>query len=109
MVTYDIVPEIESYLHTIRKRLHSSLDEREKSVAERMPKSNATGASDSDEEEDKNAGDSDEEEERGRSRKRQSNKKPKAAQAVPENAAAAPEQDEEDKGNLYERIERIYR
>ena len=31
MVTYDVVPEIESYLHTINKTLHSSLDEMEKS------------------------------------------------------------------------------
>ena len=27
IVTYDIVPEIESYMHAIDKRLHSSLDD----------------------------------------------------------------------------------
>ena len=29
IVTYDLVPELESYLHEIGKRLHSSLDENE--------------------------------------------------------------------------------
>ena len=82
IVTYDIVPELESYLHTISKSLHSSLDQREESVASRMPKNNA-GISD--DEEDKNAEDDDEQEERGRSKKKPNNKKAKAAQAVPEN------------------------
>jgi len=35
MVTYDIVPEIELYLHSISKRLHSSLDDQKEMMGSR--------------------------------------------------------------------------
>ena len=35
MVTYDVVPEIESYLHSIGKTLHGGIDETEDSMAGR--------------------------------------------------------------------------
>ena len=52
MVTYDIVPELESYLHSIGKRLHTSLDGLEESAAKKLPKlSNENGGEDSQEDE----------------------------------------------------------
>lgn len=35
LVTFDIVPELESYLHTIAKDLHSSIDKIESTLVER--------------------------------------------------------------------------
>ena len=68
MVTYDVVPEIESYLHTIGKDLHSSLDDLEKTSSKKMSQVDRGVASDDEEEEkdDENV----EGQERGRSRKR---------------------------------------
>ena len=66
MVTYDIVPELESYLLSISKRLHSSLDENEESVAKKMSRLNRGITSDEEDEEE----DEKDQEERGRSRKR---------------------------------------
>lgn len=68
MVTYDVVPEIESYLHTIGKSLHSSLDDLEETSSKKMSQVDRGVASDDEEEEkdDENA----DGQERGRSRKR---------------------------------------
>ena len=69
IVTYDVVPEIESYMHAIDKRLHSSLDDFEDTLGQfgkPKPESNQ------DEEEDKSADDEDDGVERGRQKKRAS-------------------------------------
>ena len=70
MVTYDVVPEIESYLHSIGKTLHGGIDETEDSMAGRADN---IGNSDDDEtpDEEEKKGEDDETEERGRSRRRQ--------------------------------------
>ena len=57
-MTYDIIPELESYLNEIGKVLHSSIDEQEEVL------------NDNEDRADNNAEEDKEEEERGRSRKR---------------------------------------
>ena len=70
MVTYDVVPEIESYLHTIGKSLHSSLDDLEETTNKKMSRVNR-GVDSGDEEDEKNDENADGgQQERGRSRKR---------------------------------------
>ena len=60
LVTYDIVPEIELYLYSVCKRLHSSLDEQKMMFKDRNDKG------DSDFEEDKVNEDGDDEERQNR-------------------------------------------
>ena len=72
IVTYDVVPEIESYMHAIDKRLHSSLDDFEDTLGQfGKPKPESKQDEDCDEEEDKSA-DDENGEERGRQKKRAS-------------------------------------
>ena len=56
LVTYDIVPEIELYLHSVCKRLHSSLDEQKMMFKDKNDK----GDSDSEENKVNEDGDDDE-------------------------------------------------
>ena len=108
VVTYDIVPEIESYLHAIGKRLHSSLDENEE-IAKQFTsgEARATDDADEDDEEEKKDSDDEEGEERGRTRKRDNGKKKKGAK--PATAGDTAEgQAQDDKGDIFERIDAIY-
>ena len=84
------MPEIESYLHAIGKRLHSSLDENEE-IAKQFTSGEARANDDAedDEEEEKKDSEDEEGEERGRSRKRDNGKKKKGAK--PANAGETAE------------------
>mmetsp|Transcript_12841 Transcript_12841/g.17287 ORF Transcript_12841/g.17287 Transcript_12841/m.17287 type:complete len:141 (+) Transcript_12841:184-606(+) len=101
VVTYDIVPELESYLNSIGKRLHSSMDENDE-----MMKQFDKPEKQEEEEDEKNSG-SDDEEDRGRSRKRESRKKAKNGQS--EAATEEQEAQQEDKSDIFERIDKVYR
>lgn len=72
MVTYDVVPEIESYLHSIGKTLHSGIDETEDTMAGRADNiGNSDDETPANEEEKKGSEEEvEEEEKRGRSRRR---------------------------------------
>ena len=101
MVTYDIVPEVETYLQDIVKTLHGSIDEIEESLKDDDKKDNYDDKDDEAEDEEKKEGeeDDDDDEDRGRSRKR--DKGGKSSKKDTEATVA-------EKGDIAERIEAIY-
>ena len=84
MVTYDIVPELESYLHSIGKRLHSSLDEQEKIAKTKLNRVNRG-------EDSENENENEEEEKKDEEEQKED------------------DQNEEAKSDIAERVEQIYK
>ena len=99
MVTYDIVPEVETYLQDIVKTLHGSIDEIEESLKDDASKADNDDEAEDEEEKKDWEEDDDDDEDRGRSRKR--DKGGKSSKKDTEATVA-------EKGDIAERIEAIY-
>ena len=96
IVTYDVVPELESYLLEISKTLHGSLDATEDHMRNQKSGGDSEESKEDEDSREEEKEEEDESQERGRPRKREDRK------ATQRPAEA------EDKGDIYERVQAVY-